>query len=471
MELYYRLTPQPIENYVIQVVDGSWPTLVFPSNDPSPKSKPPIVRPADFEPINRLVAFPNDTQWSMTMVDGLSKKWTPDCSCCIIQPGVRHSTPGHCAIFQNATNMIKSCFSHGSQVVDKKEARKLEKLFNIVLNVKEDTSLFEGLYNDMCDTAFQEGLRREKETGVIFRPINGCSYAYERCYAPKDFLRKIFLEDRDFKSNVSNIDKLDKFLKEINDSRFLFIEYSSDHIGFKNGVLVLSTAQFIESHEFKESIVVRKYIPHDFTGSMETPLMDKVLLYQFPPDVVEFIYMSIGRLFGRRDNWGYMLYLMGEAGCGKSLLIEVVSQLFASIGSIASNFEDKFGMSYLYDKDLIVCDDLPKNIGKVFHQQLFQTCVTGGQVPIAVKGGDGFNVAWQPHFLWAGNYHIDYLDKGQISRRVATCLFEKMVEHAETDLFDRIVSSELGALLLSKYNDALLKHRSPEYFQGVLYLN
>jgi phage/plasmid-associated DNA primase len=94
-----------------------------------------------------------------------------------------------------------------------------------------------------------------------------------------------------------------------------------------------------------------------------------------------------------------------------------------------------------------VCDDLPKNISKIFPQQTFQTCITGGKVAIAVKGGKGFTIDWNVPFIWAGNWHCNYVDKGQISRRMLIVEFKKNVINPDPSLKSRIVSSELPAFI------------------------
>jgi hypothetical protein len=83
----------------------------------------------------------------------------------------------------------------------------------------------------------------------------------------------------------------------------------------------------------------------------------------------------------------------------------------------------------------------------VFPQQTFQTCITGGKVSIAVKGGEGFTVDWNIPMLWAGNFWISYIDKGQISRRVLVANFEKNVNNPDPTLKSRIIKTELPAFI------------------------
>jgi hypothetical protein len=178
-------------------------------------------------------------------------------------------------------------------------------------------------------------------------------------------------------------------------------------------------------------------------------------------------------MFEIRDNYGFMLYLLGEAGCGKSVIIDILSECFNNVSSINESYEVKYGLASLYDKDIIVCDDLPKNISNIFPQQTFQSCVTGGKVSTAVKNKDAITMDWKVPMLWAGNWLPDYLDKGQISRRLLTANFEKIVNKPDPSLKKRIIENELPAFIykcLSFYkkmiekNDLDIWSICPEYF-------
>ena len=190
-------------------------------------------------------------------------------------------------------------------------------------------------------------------------------------------------------NNVNNMDNLIKYMRQYNNPDFPFLEYNKDYIGFNNGVLNIITCEFSEESELNNcNFIVKKYIDKPFEYSLETPLMDSVLNYQFDKEVTSFIYTCLGRMFGIRDNFGFMLYLLGEAGTGKSLIINILSACFNNIGAVSDSFETKYGLGYLYNKDIIVCDDLPKDINKIFPQQIFQSCITQGTISTAVKNGD-----------------------------------------------------------------------------------
>jgi phage/plasmid-associated DNA primase len=323
--------------------------------------------------------------------------------------------------------------------VEKKELKVLMKCLKIVL-ATEENSVFQTLTEDLLEITKSGNYKRDKQ-GIVYKQVK--PYAYIRYKEPLDFLNEIFLDDKTFMSHVNNMDNMVKFMKQTNNSNFPFIEYDKDYLGFSNGVLNKVTCEFTEI----ANVTVKKYFDQEFNYTTDTPLMDSILDYQFNPETRDFIYACLGRLFGIRDTLGFMLYLLGEPGCGKSLIIDIMCECFDNIGAIGSTFEEKFGLSFLYNKDVVVCDDLPKNISKLFPQQTFQTIITCGKIPVSVKGGDGFTIDWNVPLLWAGNWFPDYIDKGQISRRMLVANFEKHVSRPDPTLKQRIVATELPAII------------------------
>jgi hypothetical protein len=424
-----------------------------------------------YKKVNTLLNQPNDTTWDIEKQDkGI--KAVPNCKKCLLNPCKEHSHERHSALYiNNDKTVVKTCFSCGSDVLDKRESKKIFNVFNVIMNIKDvETTMYQQLVKELIELSKDGNYKREKGSGIVYKQVK--PYAYVHYKTPMDFLNEIFYGDADFKSHVQNMDNLVKFMKQYDDPSFPFLEYCKDYIGFRNGVLNAVTCKFDQN---PEGIVVRKYIDQDFNGSMDTPLMDKVLDYQFSTEVRDFMYGCLGRLFGIRDNWGFMLYLLGEAGCGKSLVLDVVSECFNNVGAISDSYETKYGLSYLYDKDIVICDDLPKDIHKIFPQQAFQTIITGGKISTAVKNGDALTIEWKTPLLFAGNWLPSYLDKGQVSRRVLVANFEKNVYNPDTTLKERIVLSELPAFIyksLSYYKSLRDKNTGkgiwqicPEYFR------
>ena len=421
-----------------------------------------------YEKANKILNLPINTDWTIVKNDN-GHKAVPKCLECLINPCKKHSQEQHSSLFiNNDLSVVKSCFSCGSIVLDKRNSKKINNVFNIILNTQENT-VYQELVNDLLTQCKFHYYKREKHTGVVYKRVK--PYAYVKYMEPMDFLNSILSDDPMFHSNVNNMDNLIKYMKQYDHIDCPFLEYNKHYLGFSNGVLNTITCEFFEIPA--TDLIVRKYFNVEFTYSLETPLMDKILDYQFTSDVRDFIYACLGRMFEIRDNYGFMLYLLGEAGCGKSVIIDILSECFNNVGCINESYEVKYGLASLYDKDIIVCDDLPKNISSIFPQQTFQSCVTGGKVSTAVKNKEAITMDWKVPMLWAGNWLPDYLDKGQVSRRLLTANFEKIVNKPDPSLKKRILENELPAFIykcLSYYkkmieqNDLDIWNICPAYF-------
>jgi hypothetical protein len=112
---------------------------------------------------------------------------------------------------------------------------------------------------------------------------------------------------------------------------------------------------------------------------------------------------------------------------------------------------------------------LPKDIHKVFPQQTFQSIITRGKVPISVKGGDAFTIEWKTPLLFAGNWFPNYIDKGQISRRIVTANFEKPVEKKDVAIETSILNERPAIIYkcLLKYKEFKTKSGSREIWKVI----
>jgi phage/plasmid-associated DNA primase len=424
----------------------------------------------EYKKANELLHTPDNTEWIVTKHKN-GVKAVPQCEVCLLNPDKIHTHKDHSALFINKDkSVIKSCFSCGSENLTKQDSKKVVNVFNIIMNVNEDNTVYQDLVADLLKIGEQNHYKRQEDTGIVYRQVK--PYAYERYQEPRKYLNDIFNGDAYFKSKVNNMEDLVKFMKLYDDPEFGFLTVDKDYIGFSNGVYNKITCEFTE---FPPSgLVVGKYLDLEFDYTKQTPLLDTVLDYQFDPQTRDFIYMCLGRMFGIRDNLQFMLFLLGEPGTGKSVILDVLNSCFDQVGSINSTFEEKFGLSYLYDKDIILCDDLPKNMSKVLDQSTFQSMVSGGKISIAVKGGDAFTLNWKVPIIFSSNVILDYQDKGQISRRVLTAKFSKNVLRPDVSLTTRILQQELPAFIFkctSYYKDMLdlkstndIWHSCPEYF-------
>ena len=186
-----------------------------------------------------------------------------------------------------------------------------------------------------------------------------------------------------------------------------------------------------------------------------TPLWDGLLRLQMDEETKVFLEGMLGRLFyplKALDDWQVLVMLKGDGGTGKGTVLSLVTAMFPDrdVGTITSTFEQKFGLHPLYTKRLVTVPDMPRDIASVLDQQLFQSMVSGDDVPVPRKNVMALpKVPWRVAMLWASNYLMNNNDPGgAISRRVLVFLFENKVLKSGDTLAARIKRDELVAVLV-----------------------
>ncbi|KAJ3039416.1 hypothetical protein HK097_002836, partial [Rhizophlyctis rosea] len=455
-------------------------------NKPATKKSKKIINEYQF--LNQILKM--DVDWEMSEGSDNSYRLIPDTQECLVNKEHTHSGKSHSCLYIRKRSVILNCFSCGKRTLPSQQAKAIVQLFkeHILGEGKDEVEKGYIRHRNKVLRIASENKYRRDEKGNIWRPIADLNYAFEYYKDPKDFLNEIFLDDDEFSENENSMDKLIKFILTYDRTEFPFMKMDRHYYGFKNGVLNIVTCEFTLKENVEDGITVRKYFDQDLDmDNTDTPLFDKIFKDQFEDDekggdhegVYEFILMSLGRLFfhvGERDNWQYMLYLEGDAGTGRSTVMEIVQEFFTKIGTIGAAHEKKFGLASLYDQEIIIMDDLPAKFADVFPQTDFQTMVSGGILPVRNMQVTAFSEKWKVQSLMGGNWSIDYLDKGQVTRRVVNAKFEKEVEKVDPTLKRRIIQTELSKIILKclrlynvyieKFSDKGVWDFAPTYFKN-----
>lgn len=208
-----------------------------------------------------------------------------------------------------------------------------------------------------------------------------------------------------------------------------------------------------------------------------TPTLQYILRYQYShrddcEEICQQLYRDIGRaLFNRGDleNWQYACYLIGQAGSGKSTIIDQllkkVYEEATNIAEIDNKIEAQFGLGALLKKGqifLTTAGELDSNC-QLDTASLLRM-ISGEEVMGAVKNGDPITTQWPSHLLLAGNKFPEaWKDTGDnIGRRFLMYYFDVKVRKADiiSDLNEKL-KLELPTIILKcvrAYHDVVNKY-------------
>lgn len=228
---------------------------------------------------------------------------------------------------------------------------------------------------------------------------------------------------------------------------------------FRNGLYFTKKAEFYEygSDAIPGDIVACKY--HDVV--FDTSLLDIEDILEIPTDasrkLIEFqieimnngggagtkrtveevrhilywMYVFFGRLLfevGEMDCWQVILFIVGRAGCGKSVLLQAVGKFFeeCDVETLANNSQKGFGLETFVNKMMWRCYEVKSDFS--LDQAQLQSMVSGEDMSIQRKHQTALNVVWKVPGILAGNEFADWADNsGSISRRIILMNFDRRV--------------------------------------------
>jgi len=310
------------------------------------------------------------------------------------------------------------------------------------------------MLNAMMEYAKEHRLMKANNT--VYEPVPGSPCAYRELCDYKQFVNRSLKSNRKhaglIRKHPRHVDDCIKYLNNLIEEEDM-PDYivDKDLLSFRNGVLRLSTIEFVpygSNFEILHGKVARNHIDCDYEASSDTPNIDKVLDTQFEDEDVKRIFFAlVGRLFfevGQFDKWQVMPFLVGVGGTGKSLLLNVISKCFSesALGNISGKREEVFGLANLHNKEVVMGCDMPVEMSKCLPQVLFQNMTAGDRVEVPRKSTTALHVQWKAPIIMASNYMPDYVNSGNnIGRRIVSFRFTKSVATRDYGLQDAILHS------------------------------
>ena len=255
--------------------------------------------------------------------------------------------------------------------------------------------------------------------------------------------------------------------------RDVFVPYGESHPYITN----FSVAAKYHDAEFNN---FDEYSDDDWFKILDhCPTFKSLLEYQeFPEEVQKWLCTFMGRMcfeIGELDNWQVILYLLGQAGAGKSTILMKILQKFfeeEDVGVIANNIDAKFGIKPHANKFMVLAPEISENFK--MEQTDWQLIVEGGRNTYAEKYKSDETIDWKVPMTMGGNKIMRYKNNsGSVSRRCVIVDFWKKVTNTDTEIDKKLLRElpHIMKLCIRGYYNALSIHGKkgiwnilPEYF-------
>jgi hypothetical protein len=163
----------------------------------------------------------------------------------------------------------------------------------------------------------------------------------------------------------------------------------------------------------------------------------------YTKEEIEVIIMMLGRLqskVGKFDMWQVYMYMLGGSGCGKSSIIQALSDLFPfeMVGVFSSETSKDFALDKLYSKKLILAPEMDNNLA--MRQTTLQSIISGTD-PMTVTGkfkADKFIRNWTAPIIGAGNKPLGKYAGEAISRRTLVVEMDELTTDVDNTLIKRL---------------------------------
>ena len=192
---------------------------------------------------------------------------------------------------------------------------------------------------------------------------------------------------------------------------------------------------------------------------------------------MNILYGLIGGLLFKTENDKFQCtpILWGDPSTFKSCILNIIALFFNFIGTITSTYEPIFGLSGLYDKEVIINFDMPQNFHKLLNESDFKNMVDGQYTGLAYKNGKSASAIWNNRMIGATNLAFLY-GTAQFYKRAAIFPFFEEVLEQDSELQDKSIETELMNFLnkcLIQYHELKKNKESfeawrPQFFKDAI---
>ena len=226
----------------------------------------------------------------------------------------------------------------------------------------------------------------------------------------------------------------------------IFVPYGKTH-PYLNNLSVAAKYHDVKFNNFDQ------YSEEEWFKIMDhCPTFKSLLDYQeFTTEVQEWFCVLIGKMcfnLGDMDNWQVLLYLLGQAGAGKSTIVMKIIQKFydeEDVGIIANNIDAKYGIKPHVNKFMVLAPEIAENFK--MEQTDWQLLVEGGRNTYSEKYKSDETINWEVPMMMGGNKIMRYKNNSEsVSRRTVVVNFWKKVVNTDTEI-DKKLTKEIPNIM------------------------
>ena len=226
----------------------------------------------------------------------------------------------------------------------------------------------------------------------------------------------------------------------------IFVPYGKKH-PYLNNLSVAAKYHDVKFNNFDE------YSEEEWFKIMDhCPVFKSLLDYQeFTSEIQEWFCVLIGKMcfnLGDMDNWQVLLYLLGQAGAGKSTIVTKIVQKFydeEDVGIIANNIDAKYGIKPHVNKFMVLAPEIAENFK--MEQTDWQLLVEGGRNTYSEKYKSDETINWEVPMMMGGNKIMRYKNNSEsVSRRTVVVNFWKKVVNTDTEI-DKKLTKEIPNIM------------------------
>ncbi len=205
-------------------------------------------------------------------------------------------------------------------------------------------------------------------------------------------------------------------------------------------------------------------LKHNAYQNVNTFWLDQIFKDQDITDMETLNFMkifAIGKMLFENvkyENWQVALFLKGEAGSGKSILSDIIKNIYGNkVGVLSDKMQDNFPLGSLVqdgdEKLAVIAPECKDRFAWALGDAYLQEMISGGAMSVARKNQTCWQGSWKIPLFMCGNYYPSFRDTaGSVARRIMPGDFKNRIKgtHKEdAKLPDKIHLYELPYIVMA----------------------